>query len=54
LLDLSVCFVSLWLIPRPIVAITNIWIHGIYVCVCVCNGKKEQLKVVLIQSTTVD
>jgi hypothetical protein len=32
LLHLSVCFVSLWLTPRPVVVITNFWIHGMYVC----------------------
>jgi hypothetical protein len=28
---LSVCFVSLLLIPHPVVAITNLRIHGMYV-----------------------
>jgi len=35
LLHLSLCFVSLWLIPHPTVAIKNLRIHGI-MCVCVC------------------
>jgi hypothetical protein len=35
-LHLSVCYVSLWLIPHPIVAITNLRIHGMYVCMYVC------------------
>jgi len=34
-LHLSVCYVSLWLIPHPTVAITNLRIHGMCVCVCV-------------------
>jgi hypothetical protein len=36
LLHLSAYFVSLWLIPHSIVAITNLWIHGMYVCMYVC------------------
>jgi hypothetical protein len=39
-LHLSVCCVSLWLIPH-LVGMTNLRIHGmyvcIYVCMCVCN-----------------
>jgi hypothetical protein len=36
-LHLSVCFVSLWLIPHSIVAITNLWFReNMCVCVCVC------------------
>jgi len=38
-LRLCVCYVSLWLIPHPFVAITNLRIHGICVCVCVCFEK---------------
>jgi len=34
LLHLSVCYASLWLIPHPIIVITNLRIHGMYVCVC--------------------
>jgi len=34
-LHLSVCYVPLCLIPHPIFAITNLRIHGMYVCVCV-------------------
>jgi len=41
LLHLSVCFVSLWLTPHPIVAITNLRIHGMNewdsVCVHACS-----------------
>jgi len=36
LLHLFVYFVSLRLIPHPIVSITNLWIHGVYVCMYVC------------------
>jgi hypothetical protein len=35
LLHLYVYFASLWLIPHPIVAISNLRIHGMCVCVCV-------------------
>jgi hypothetical protein len=34
LLHLSICFVPLRCIPHPIVAITNLQIHGMCVCVC--------------------
>jgi hypothetical protein len=35
-LDLTVCYVSLWLIPHLIVAIINLRIHGMNECMCVC------------------
>jgi ABC-type proline/glycine betaine transport system permease subunit len=54
LLHLSVVFFTLLLILHPIVAITNLWIDGMYVntmngiqtvnvcvCVCVCVGVPE-------------
>jgi hypothetical protein len=38
-LHLSVCYVFLQVISHPVVAITNLSIHGIYVCMFFFNTK---------------
>jgi hypothetical protein len=39
LLHVFVCFVPLRLIPNPTLTVTNLWIHGMYVCMYVCTYK---------------
>jgi hypothetical protein len=44
LLYLPACFEALWLIPHPVVASKNLWIHGMYVCVCIIKLCTEHYK----------
>jgi hypothetical protein len=41
LLHLSVCFVTSWLIPHPTIAITNLWTHGVHVCMHVYTNLQD-------------
>ena len=42
----SVKFVYIGLVPHPVLFVTHLWIHGMYVCVCVTTLQNQHYPVI--------